>query len=285
VLSTALIGLDRSTDGDPVLAAVPDLRHWGIERLLLAHVPRIDLAAGGDEDALAETQAWLGGCAAPLADLGFEVDVVVGSGGAPARSLVAMAEGSADLLVVGARSHRPGYDLLIGSVAKQVTRRARLPVLLVRHDGEVGDPQLGGRRSGMLRCVLLATDLSAASRAAEHLAIDLAARAGIVDVLTVVAGDPASPAALGEARDDRQAEILAAVVAAGAQGERIVDEGDAATSIAALAEDGYSLIIVGKHGRSGIADRWIGATAGRVSEIARRPVLLVPGELGRGARG
>jgi nucleotide-binding universal stress UspA family protein len=40
--------------------------------------------------------------------------------------------------------------------------------------------------------------------------------------------------------------------------------------------EGYSLIIVGKHGHNWIKDKIIGSTAAKICEIARRPVLMVP---------
>jgi len=46
--------------------------------------------------------------------------------------------------------------------------------------------------------------------------------------------------------------------------------------IARIGQEGYSLIVVGKHGRNWAADKIIGSTAAKVCEIARRPVLMVP---------
>jgi nucleotide-binding universal stress UspA family protein len=41
-------------------------------------------------------------------------------------------------------------------------------------------------------------------------------------------------------------------------------------------QEGYTLIIVGKHGRNRVAGKLIGSTAARICEVARRPVLMMP---------
>lgn len=54
------------------------------------------------------------------------------------------------------------------------------------------------------------------------------------------------------------------------------EHGDPAGVIARVAEEGYTLVIVGKHGRNWIEGMVIGSTAAKVCEIAKRPVLMVP---------
>lgn len=57
---------------------------------------------------------------------------VVQRTGLPVPTILAVARAlRADLLVLGSHGHTAAYDLLIGSTAQAVIRRARLPVLVV----------------------------------------------------------------------------------------------------------------------------------------------------------
>jgi hypothetical protein len=52
--------------------------------------------------------------------------------------------------------------------------------------------------------------------------------------------------------------------------------GEPSETIGRAGQEGYSLIIVGKHGKNWIEGKIIGSTAAKVCETARRPVLMVP---------
>jgi universal stress protein E len=81
-------------------------------------------------------------------------DVRVASG-RPARCLAAMAEGEADLLVVGSRGEHPIHRWLLGSTSQKLLRVSPCPVLVVKRA-----PRFAYRR------VLAPTDFSASSRLA-----------------------------------------------------------------------------------------------------------------------
>ncbi len=70
--------------------------------------------------------------------------------------------------------------------------------------------------------------------------------------------------------------IIKRIEAAGGRGQSRIERGDPAEVIARVGQEGYSLVIVGKHGRSWIEGMVIGSTAAKVCEIAKRPVLMVP---------
>ena len=60
--------------------------------------------------------------------------------GEPAKSLLTVAEDrNADVIVVGARHDRSIADRLLGTVAAEVTKRARCDVVIVRPTQETGD--------------------------------------------------------------------------------------------------------------------------------------------------
>ncbi|MDZ7686471.1 MAG: universal stress protein [Gammaproteobacteria bacterium] len=130
--------------------------------------------------------------AAPLREAGLEVETSVSASGVPADELLAVAQSEhADFVVVGSRSHNFFHEIFLGSVARDVIRKSTLPVLIERLE-----PTRAGQAetcaavcSKALDRILLATDLSEQSGAAENAAVQLAARAGHIDCLTLLAED------------------------------------------------------------------------------------------------
>ena len=137
-----VLGLDGSTgskralrwvaDHGPVLDAkvsavliVPRVELWGLAALQVDSGPVV-----------AELRAHLeGDWTEPLRAAGLRVTTRVGRGD-PATELCKLAESrDADLLVIGAKSHRAVYDLL-GGTAHKIANHARVPVLLVPGSGE-----------------------------------------------------------------------------------------------------------------------------------------------------
>ena len=274
----AVVGVDQSPAEESLLSCLPDLKRWGIEAVTLAHVIGIGYAQGagyGHED---DFRAWLEGDAAPLRAAGLEVAVAVTASGSPADELLALAAAAAaDLVVVGSRSHNFLHDIFLGSFAQAVIRKSARPVLIARLEparaGQAESCAAVCRRA--LERVLLATDLSAQSGAAEDAAVELAARAGRVDCLTVLAEDAGDEDR--RAAEAGHAALVRRIGERGGTATSRIERGDPAAMIAQVgkAED-HSLIIVGKHGRNRIAGKIIGSTAAKVCETARRPVLMAP---------
>lgn len=79
-----------------------------------------------------------------------------------------------------------------------------------------------------------------------------------------------------QAAESRHRTLLQRIEAAGGRTASRIETGDPDAIISRAGEDGYSLIVVGKHGRNWIDSKIIGSTAAHVCEIARRPVLMVP---------
>jgi nucleotide-binding universal stress UspA family protein len=135
-----------------------------------------------------------------------------------------------------------------------------------------------------IRTILLATDLTAASREATERAIDLAGRLGarllIVNVLEKrrLAGG-GSHERVDQARSERESHLVKVVRnarAAGVTAEFLVWEGDPGGSIAAAAEaEGADLVVVGTRGRSGAERMLLGSVSDHVVRHAACPVLVV----------
>ncbi len=277
MFSKALVGVDHSPAEESLLSCLPDLRSWGIESLILAHVIRVGYGAGagfGKED---EYRAWLEKSALPSRETGLTVTTSVRASGVPADELLELARAEeADLVVVGSRSHSFLHEIFLGSVAKDVLRKSQIPVLIERLEAtRAGHAETCRAVCGRaLERILLATDLSPQSRAAEDAAVRLAAKAGHVDCLTVLAEDTSEEDR--RTTEARHEEIVHRIRDAGGRAGSRIEVGEPTELIAHTGEQGYSLILVGKHGQNWVAGRIIGSTAARVCEIARRPVLVMP---------
>jgi nucleotide-binding universal stress UspA family protein len=124
-----------------------------------------------------------------------------------------------------------------------------------------------------IETVLLATDASTASRAAEDEAIDLAASLGArLVVLSVVTGAPS-------ARSSRQLAVEAIVQrarAGGAEATGLTWEGDPGESIVEASEaESADLIVVGTHERGTVGRLFLGSVSDHVVRHARCPVMVV----------
>jgi nucleotide-binding universal stress UspA family protein len=135
-----------------------------------------------------------------------------------------------------------------------------------------------------IRTILLATDLTAASREATDRAIDLAtrleARLLIVNVLEKrrLAGG-GSHDRVDQARGEREALLVKVVRGArdaGVTAEFLVWDGEPGDSIAAAAEAEHAdLVVVGTRGRSGAERMLLGSVSDHVVRHAECPVLVV----------
>ena len=135
-----------------------------------------------------------------------------------------------------------------------------------------------------IRTILLATDLTAASREATERAVELAsrleARLLIVNVLEkrrLTGGG--SHERVDQARSERETMLVAVVRSAreaGATAEFLVWEGDPGDSIAAAAEAEHAdIVVVGTRGRSGAERMLLGSVSDHVVRHADCPVLVV----------
>ena len=216
-----------------------------------------------------------------LARPGLNVDAVV-LRGRPAGAIIDRARAmQADLIIVGSRGHGRIESMLLGSVSAELIDHAPIPVLVARN------PRVGR--------ILLAWDGSpAASRAAEMvrtLPIFAGASVRVVTVADIEVpwwtGFPqpgsaelmpiyleAADASRSE-RDRLAREMTTRLQAAGLSAEADVREGDAATQILAAASAATSdLIVMGSHGRTGLAPLVLGSVARNVLQHATCSVLV-----------
>lgn len=194
-----------------------------------------------------------------------------------------------DLIVMGTHGREGLGRMLLGSVAERVSRLAKMPVMLVRGDGQV-EPS-----TGLFERILAPVDGSEAGRPAFELADRLAAQLGAeLQILHVV---PPLPAPMvgpygGNMTAFNWEDTLRAMEE---QGEAIVEHAQKlaqaprvktallkaqtrreADVIVDFARDSRAdLIVMGTHGRTGLERLLLGSVAEGVAHHAPVPLLLV----------
>jgi nucleotide-binding universal stress UspA family protein len=210
--------------------------------------------------------------------------------GQPADRIVAEAgRWRAELIVVGSRGRGSLAAMLFGSVSEAVIDRSPIPVLVAR-----------GRTA---RRLLLAVDPSPASEAAVEFVVGQEAfRGAAVTTLGVTsinnawwlglseadaASVDASWAALERAEEDERAAIAAAadrLAAAGLEVTTRQHNGSAGEELGRMATElDIDLIVVGSHGRTGIARLLLGSVGRRVLHGSHCSVLFVRAPAGHPA--
>ncbi|MCL7943062.1 universal stress protein [Marinobacter sp. ATCH36] len=269
-----LVGVDFSPAENALLSCLPELKRWGAETLVLVHMIPVGYTATAGYGHEAEYLKELEEKAEPLRQAGLTVKTLVRDSSHPAKSFVALAgELGADMMLVGSRSHNFVHKLFLGSFATEVLQQTELPVLVERI--EKSAEQTAEACEAVCRQnldkVLLATDLSREAVAAEKVAVGLSEKAGQVNLLTVAGEDLSEEAA----RDHLEA-LKKRLSASGREGEILIAEGVPSAAIIQEARDGYTLIIMGKHGNGRHAETLVGSTAEKVCRDSGRPVLVVP---------
>jgi nucleotide-binding universal stress UspA family protein len=153
-----------------------------------------------------------------------------------------------------------------------------------------------------IKRILVATDFTDASDRALDYALELARKLDASIVLMhsyeiPVVGFPdgvliATPNVAGQLRTAAQEGLRATVArhaAAGVRVDTVLREGAATREVNALAEElDADLIVLGTHGRKGIAHAILGSVAEQIVRTARRPVLTIhdaPAQKADAARG
>jgi nucleotide-binding universal stress UspA family protein len=215
---------------------------------------------------------------AELTGVVCEIEALARPGAADAVATLAR-ESGADLCVLGTHGRTGIRRMLLGSVAERVVRHAPCDVLVARpRHGEEAIPEL----------LVAGTDLSEGAGTALERALEQAKQLGaelhVVHVFDdgqlVPAEDGRSfvPAARWKERlEDRLAALRAEHVGRYERVvTRVVTGHDAAETLCRYAADHHAgLVVVGTHGRTGIARMLIGSVAERTVRLAPCSVLVV----------
>jgi nucleotide-binding universal stress UspA family protein len=202
-----------------------------------------------------------------------EVDVHVGK---PFVELISVCkEWKGDVIVVGVSAR--GEERFLGSTGERVLRKSPAPVLIAKRDLPVGP-----------KTILIPIDFSACAKQAAHEALALVrgfgGRAVFLHVLDIQYIYPTAygaeaavlpPVRPEELEPDWQ-EFLQDLPLDGILWEKQTREGRTGQTVAeAAVEVGADLIVIGTHGRTGIAHMLLGSVAEQVLRTAPCSVLTV----------
>jgi nucleotide-binding universal stress UspA family protein len=183
--------------------------------------------------------------------------------------------------------------LLLGSVAEEVVRHSKRPVLVIGPTAQARDWDINGRKQMK---ILVATDLGKNSRAAEQYALSLAKRIKAGAVLYHCLGDSYRTILQSNALsgmypfnlDELLAQIRDDAVASIKEKSRffqkhgvpctyIVEEKalSSACAVSQAGGSGYSMIVMGTHGRNALLNAFLGSTARETILNASIPVMTV----------
>lgn len=281
---TVVAALDFSVGAEAALVRAVTLaaRAGAALHLLHAVAAPADGPARPEEDAALRVrlERYVAGALGPPAReplRSFAPTLVVAQGPTVAGAILRYTDRvGADLLVVGTRGRRGLDRLLVGSVARACVAASRCPVLTVPRGAEAHEPSPDAP-------VLVAVDFSSLSRAALDRGRALAnlhgARVELVHVVREAGpftGLVPSALDLGAVDADRarSARQRLARFAGGEPWAIHVALGPPSRMIAALAAArGAGAVVMGTHGRSGVAHAILGSTAG--ATIQRAPCAVV----------
>jgi nucleotide-binding universal stress UspA family protein len=267
-----LFPTDLSPTADAALAHAALLAESLGARLVLFHVPGIPASEYAAWGAGKEEEVWRRVDEAARRELQRRAEVFRASCQIIVRHDTQSARVLVDLsildqihrtkpgLVVMAMQSRTGFSrFFVGSVTEEVVRHAEVPVIAIR------DP--GGRPSAPYRVLLVATDLSPASRGVFPAASVLARRFGArVVAVHVASGERPRPDP--EAVRAFLAPDFADVAV------RVEDGAPWRALVRAAEEEGADLIALGRHGADNVDAELLGSTTDRVLRRSPCPVLV-----------
>jgi len=211
-------------------------------------------------------------------DRKLAIDYLTREGSPAEQILLAAQEFECSLIVVGTHGRTGLSRLLAGSVAEEVIRGAKCPVLALR------TPEHEGHASQRIRCILTPIDQSESSLHAARLARSLAKQLGARLVLLEVAPPevftgtdiliPVDLRACRQALEDSRRELDGPDLSAPV--EAVLRQGYVDSEILDLAKSlPCDLIVMGTHGRSGLSRLLMGSVTEAVLRRSSFPVLAV----------
>jgi nucleotide-binding universal stress UspA family protein len=292
MFARVLFPTDFSAYADAVLACLPDLKSVGVHEVVLLSVIRgidVPMPEIVNRESL-EYWRWSLGEKLNVARMALE-----GKGlraltriecGSPAEQIVRVAEDErVEMIVMGAQGATAAQELLVGSTAYQVIRRATVPVLLQRFEvvREIGHEKYQRACEHIFQRVLHPTDFSDCANAAFQVVKRLKA-AGAREVIVLHVQDERvmrhrTPKQLAEFDQDdgeRLEKLCQKLSMFGLQARPMLRHGIPFKESLALADErDVSLIVMGSQGRSAIQETLAGSTFENVARLSRQPVLVV----------
>lgn len=280
MLESILVPLDGSTRAEAILTELRVLLARRDSEVVLLRVVLLPTTMNAPEYARllderrAEARAYVQRVVGELAGAGATARGVVYEG-YPADAILAGAREQAATLIALTTHGRTGLARWqLGSVTEKVLRGGACPILVTRSFETAAAGAIRERwpAPAAMRRILLPIDAGDLSHVAIAPAIELTSLFE-AELLLVHVLDEDLAGELPMPDIERAQEIVAA---AGLRAEFVLERGNAADRILAVAAERQAdLIVMATHGRSGLK-RWVlGSVAERVMRAAPVPVLLV----------
>lgn len=274
------------------MACLPDLKTAGLREVVLLSVIRssdVPMPETVNRESL-EYWRWSLGEKLNVAQMALE-----GKGlraltrieyGNPAVQIVRVAEEErVETIIMGAQGATAAQELLIGSTAYEVVRRATVPVLIQKFEviRELGHVKCRQVCEHTFKRVLHPTDFSECADVAFQVVKRLKA-AGTEEVIVLHVQDervmkrrPAKQVAEFDLHDTGRLETLCkALRLFGLQARPMLRHGiPFREALKAAEEVDAGLIVLGSHGRSAVREMLAGSTFENVVRLSRQPVLVV----------
>ena len=296
-----LFPTDFSAYANAVLACLPEFKNMGLREVVLLHVIRssdVPMPETVNRESMEQVR-WLAEEHLNLARLALE-----GQGlrvitrveyGSPAGEIVRVAQDTlAQLIVIGAQGGTVAQELLLGSVAYEVVRRATVPVLVQKFNvlREMGRVTCSQVCEKAFNRVLYPTDFSDCALEALQVVKRLK-EAGTHEVVVLHVQDEramrhrtAEQLAEFDREDQKRLDALVrSLVLFGLQPWALLRHGIPFKEVLKVAdEEDVGLIVLGVQGRSAVAELLAGSTLESVVQLSRRPVLVIRREGARKQR-
>lgn len=258
-----------------LLEEMDELRRLGTEEITLVDVLLSHHSETQDEVHRQDAHRRLEEEKSVLEEAGFHVNAELRTG-QPAHELSTIARAAhASLILVGSRGEGHFREFLRGSTVLQLIRKTSTPTLIEPVGS--GSRRVSGRG---FRSLLLGSDFSESCYEAERHAAELAGSAEKIVLCHVLEDDVVD--ALGENAARAEAEKRLAALADQFANDRDrlltrIEYGNPSRVLADVAEEeGSTMMIIGKRGRSPIRELMLGSTAQNVVRRATQSVLMVP---------
>lgn len=295
MFARTLFPTDFSSYADSVLACLPDLMSAGLREVILLSVIRssdVPMPETVNRESL-DYWRWSLDEKMNIAKMALE-----GKGlrvltrieyGNPAEQIVRVAEDErVEMIVLGAQGATAAQELLIGSTAYEVIRRASVPVFLQKFEvvRELGHVKCKQVCEHAFERVLHPTDFSECADAAFQVVKRLKT-AGAKEVIVLHVQDdrvmklrPRAQLAEFDRHDAERLEALCKTLSLfGLDAKPVLRHGIPFKEALAVADEmDVSLIALGSRGHSAVREMLAGSTFENVARLSRQPVLVVRGE-------
>lgn len=292
MFARALFPTDFSAYANTVFACLPDLKAAGLRIVVLVGIIResdVPLPETLNRESL-ERVRWsveeqLNIARMALEGQGLRAITRIEYGSPAAQIVRAAEEEQVDLIVMGAQGKTVAQELLLGSVAHEVVRRATMPVLIQKVNvvRELGHVECRRVCTQMFTRVLHPTDFSDCANEAFQVVKRLKA-AGTEEVILLHVQDeramkhrPAEQIAAFDEEDTRRLERMRRdLMLRGLQSKVVLRHGlPFREALKVAEEEDVCLIVLGSHGRSAVREMLAGSTFENVVRLSRQPVLVV----------